>query len=234
MMFVAEKFREIHYALLYKRFLSFHVFSVKLRLRNLTCKLKMNRQQLIENIRSDVVNEIKPLIVRTTFESAERVQDYKDFPITLFYLIKKKSIVSGMNLIERNAYEYLLHNTFDKNLDFSHRLAYRMISASAASMTTSTIMFEKKNLVNFAIVPAFHAVYYGSLYMIQNAEESKVWMKRKFPHAVNFVLHDPILSSMINIIQKSYKFLNDPPKPYSNDNTAFKGEARFIHEILSW
>lgn len=176
----------------------------------------MNRDQLLQNIRNDFMHEIKIFVISTPFQAVNSVQIYSSIFQTIIQLLKKKTIVNGLNLIERNGYEYLLYNIFNDKLDFSHRLTFRMISAGAASMTTSALMLERKNISNFVIIPTFQASYYGILFMIQNPKESKKFLNDNFPKTVKYIEQNPITGSICRIINKVHTFFNQSPQNRRN------------------
>lgn len=174
----------------------------------------MQTQQLFDNIRADFVNEIKPLILTTSISSIKSIEEIENALKTAKNLIMKSTAQTAINICVRNSCEYLLHNALPNKLDFPHRLVFRGVSATVSGVVSTCLLEKKKNIGNLVIYPLWQGAYFTALYMIKNSEETKKYIKKKYPKQVKAVMDNKVTSTIIELIQGIYRFLNDPGTPY--------------------
>ena len=174
----------------------------------------MDTTHLLESIRGDFINEIRPFVFQTSVSSMKSLQDVENALKATQALLMKTTLQTCINIVARNGYECILHNLFKENLDYPYRVCYRAASASLAAMTSSIILDRHTNIGNMVLYPLWQGFYFGATYMIENAAETKRWFNRKYQKQMKALMDNQVTGNLLRFIQGVYQSLNNPSLPY--------------------
>ena len=174
----------------------------------------MDTSHLLESIRGDFINEIRPFVFQTSVSSMKSLQDVENALKATQNLLMKTTLQTTINIFARNGLECVFHNLFKDNLDYPQRVGFRALSASLAALTSTLILDRHQHVGNMVLYPLWQGFYFGATYMIENSAETKRWFNRKYPKQMKALMDNQVTGNLLRFIQGVYQSLNNPSLPY--------------------